>query len=97
MFNKLKQVNEIRKQAKIIQDQLSDVMVVGESRGKNVMITIDGNQQVQGVKIEESLEREEIAEHVKQAFNDGSKKLQKELALKMRGMGGLDALKDMLG
>jgi DNA-binding protein YbaB len=97
MFNKLKQVNDIRKQAKQIQNQLSDIMVVGESRGKNVMITIDGNQQVQGVKIEDSLDRADISDHVKQAFNDGSKKLQKELATKMQGMGGLDALKDMLG
>lgn len=97
MFNKLKQIKDIRDQAKQMQSALAEVVIVGQAKGGKVMITIDGNQKVQGVKIEEGLEREAIEEGVKDAFNDATKKMQKEMAMKMKDMGGLDALKDMLG
>lgn len=97
MFNKLKQIKDLRSQAKEMQSALSEIMVVGQAKGGKVMITIDGNQKVQGVKIDEELDRSKVEEGVKDAFNDASKKLQKEMASKMKDMGGLDALKDMLG
>ncbi len=97
MFNKLKQIQNIRKQAKSLQSQLAEVMIVGKGLGNKIMVTIDGNQSVQGVKIEDGLATAEIEKGVKEAFNDATKKLQKELAGKMKDMGGLDALKDMLG
>jgi len=96
MFNKLKQVNDIRKQAKAMQNQMAEIVVVGKSK-KGVMITIDGNQQVQGVQIEEGLTGSALEGAVKDAFNDAIKQLQKELAQQMQNMGGLDALKDLLG
>ncbi len=97
MFNKLKQINDLRKQAKEMQNTLSEVVVVGQSSGQRVMITLDGNQTVQGVQISESSSTEQLQTDVKDAFNDASKKLQRELATKMQSMGGFDALKDMLG
>lgn len=97
MFNKLRQIKDLRTQAKKMQSAMSEIMVVGQSKHAKVMITIDGNQKVQGVKIEDDLDRAQIAEAVKEAFNDATKKLQKEMAGKMKDMGGLDALKDMLG
>lgn len=97
MFNKLKQINDIRKQAKEMQNSLAQIVVVGESSGKKVMVTINGNQQVQGVKIEDGMENAEIEKNVEAAFNDAMKKLQKELAANMKNMGGMDALKDLLG
>ena len=97
MFNKLKQIKDIRNQAKDLQNQLAEVMVVGKGAGGKVMATIDGNQKMQAIKIDEDLEREKIEAGVKDAYNDASKKLQKEIATKMKDMGGLDALKDMLG
>ncbi|KKS10329.1 MAG: hypothetical protein UU63_C0035G0001, partial [Candidatus Uhrbacteria bacterium GW2011_GWF2_41_430] len=77
-----------------MQAALAEIMVVGKSSG--VMITIDGNQKVQGVKIDESLERSKIEKAVQEAFNDASKKLQQELAAKMKEMGGLEAFKDLI-
>lgn len=96
MFNKIKQIKDLRDQAKTMQAALAEIMVVGKSSGNKVMVTIDGNQKVQGVKIDDSLEREKIAEGVKDAFNDASKQLQKELAAKMKDMGGLEAFKDLM-
>jgi DNA-binding protein YbaB len=97
MFNKLKQVKDIRDQAKQMQAQLAEILIVGKAKGDKVMITIDGNQTVQGVKIEDGLETSVIESAVKDAFNDAIKQLQREMATKMKDMGGLDALKDMLG
>ncbi len=97
MFNKLKQINDIRKQAKDMQSMLAEVIVVGQSSGGRVMVTLDGNQSVQGVQIEEGSDVKQISQDVKDAFNDAAKKLQRELASKMKEMGGLDALKGMLG
>ena len=96
MFNKIKQIKNLRAQAKTMQAALAEIMVVGSSSGRQVMITIDGNQKVQGVKIDDTLAREKIAEYVKDAFNDASRQLQKELAAKMKDMGGLEAFKDLM-
>ncbi len=87
----------MRSQAKTMQAALAEIMVVGKGMGGKVMITIDGNQKVQGVKIDEDLEREKIEKGVQEAFNEASKKIQQEMATKMKDMGGLDALKDMMG
>ena len=97
MFNKIKQIKDMRDQAKTMQAALAEVMVVGKGAGGNVMVTIDGNQQCQGVKIDGDMDNEAIAKGVKDALNDAGKKLQRELAMKMKDMGGLDAFKDMLG
>lgn len=97
MFNKLKQINDLRKQAKEMQNALSEVVVVGQSAGGRVMVTVDGNQQAQGVQVTDASDIARLQQDIKDAMNDASKKLQKELVTKMQGMGGLDALKDMLG
>lgn len=97
MFNKLKQIKDLRNQAKTMQSQLAEIVVVGKSRGGKVMITIDGNQEVQGVKIEEGMDTAQIEDGVKNAMRDATKQLQREMATKMKDMGGLDAFKDMLG
>jgi len=95
MFNKLKQIKDIRKQAKSMQSVMAEIVIVGQGKGGKVMITLDGNQAVQGVKIEEGMSTSDIADGVKAAFNDATKKLQKEMAMMLKDMGGLDALKDL--
>ncbi|MFA6131097.1 MAG: YbaB/EbfC family nucleoid-associated protein [Patescibacteria group bacterium] len=95
MFNKLKQIKDLRSQAKHMQSALAEIVIVESALGGKVMITIDGNQIVQGVKIEEGLSAGEIEKGVKDAFNQATKKLQREMAMKVKDMGGLDALKDL--
>jgi len=97
MFNKLKQVNDIRKQAKEMQKQLATMIVVGKSKGGKVMITMDGNQQIQGVQIEDNQSTSDIEKGVKSAFEDALKQLQRQMMSQMKDMGGLDGLKDLLG
>ncbi len=94
MFNKIKQIKDLRSQAKTMQAALAQIMVVGKANG--AMVTLDGNQKVQGIKIDDDLERGKIEKTVADAFNDASKKLQQELATKMKEMGGLEAFKDLM-
>lgn len=93
MFNKLKQIKDMRDQAKTMQAALAQVIVSGESRG--VKITMDGTQNVQSVEIPEGLDTATIAAGVKGAFAEAVKKLQKELAGKMKDMGGMDFFKNL--
>jgi DNA-binding protein YbaB len=96
MFNKIKQIKDLRSQAKTMQAALAQIMVVGKALGGDIMVTLDGNQKVQGIKISDSVEREKLEKAIAEAFNDASKKLQQELAVKMKEMGGLEAFKDLL-
>lgn len=95
MFNKIKAVKDIRDQAKKMQSMLADIMEVGESGG--VHITIDGNQQIQHVELPEALlgDKAKLEKAIKDACNDGIKKIQRAMAKKMQDMGGLDALKNL--
>ena len=99
MFNKLKQVKDLRDQAKKIQSALSEEHAVGEAAWGKVKITIDGNQKVQSVDIDDELlsvdKKEKLQESIQEAFNDAVKKIQKVMASKVKEMGGLD-LPDML-
>ena len=95
MFNKIKAVKNLRTQAKKMQNALSEIIEIGESGG--VQIALDGNQEVQRVEISDDAfkNKEKLERAIKDAFNNGLKKIQKEMAKKMQEMGGMDALKNL--
>lgn len=95
MFNKLKQINDLRTQSKQMKAMLDEVIVVGQSSGGKVMITVNGSHETLGVQVADDLDRTKIAEHIKSALNDVNSKLQGELMKKMKEMGGLDAFKNL--
>ncbi len=97
MFNKLKQIKDIRKQAKDMQSALAEILVVGKANGGKIMISMDGNQAIKGIQIEEGQSSKELEKGVQTAFEDCIKQLQKQMMLQMRDMGGLDGLKELLG
>lgn len=93
MFNKLKQINDLRSKAKSLQDTLSKEFVTGTSGwGDKVKITINGTQEVTQVEIDPSAmdDREKLQTLVKDAANDAMKNLQKTMATKLKDMGGMD-------
>lgn len=96
MFNKLKELKDLRDQGKKMKEMMDDIVVVGGSSGNKVMVTINGSHEVLGVQIDEELDRAKIADHVREAFGDAGKKLQTELMKKMKDMGGLGGLGDMM-
>ena len=95
MFNKIKQIKDMRDQSKMMKAMLDEVVIVGQGMGGKVMITVNGSHETLGVKIDEELDRSKIEAGVKDALNDVNSKLQVELMKKMKEMGGLDAFKNL--
>ena len=96
MFNKLKELKDLRDQGKKMKEMMDDIVVAGGSSGNKVMVTINGSHEVLGVQIDEELDRAKIGDHVREALGDAGKKLQTELMKKMKDMGGLGGLGDMM-
>ena len=97
MFNKIKAIKDLRDKAKTMQAVLAEIHCEGSACWGKVTVNVDGNQQVQNVKIDPEMlaDASKLEAGVKEAFNDAMKKLQKELASKMKDMGGLDMFKDL--
>ncbi len=90
MFEKLKQIKELRDQAKTIQNALSGETIISDRHGIN--ITMDGNMTVKNVSLAKEMSKEEMEKNLPDAINDAIKKTQKVMAEKMRAMGGLPGL-----
>lgn len=88
MFEKLKQIKDLRTQAKTMQNALSGEAVTVEKNG--VTITINGNLEVTTFTVAENMNASQISNSSKDAINEAIKKVQKIMAKKMQDMGGLD-------
>ncbi len=87
MFEKLKQIKDLRSQAKTMQNALSGESVTVDRNG--VSITINGNLEITALTIADSLNPSQSASLIKELLNDAVKKVQKIIAQKMQDMGGL--------
>ncbi len=85
MFQKIKQFSDLRKKAKTLQNQLSDV-VIDVSRG-GFKIVIDGNQEIKSIAVDgsylELARKERLEQELVSLFNDAIKKVQRKIAEKM--------------
>jgi len=91
MFNKLKQLKGLRDQAKKMQSALASETVTTEKKG--IVITMDGNMQINGVKVDADINNKDaLASAIKDAVNDAIKQTQKLMAKKMQEMGGFPGL-----
>jgi len=90
LFDKIKDVNEMRKQAKQIELTLASEQVTGSSSGGKIKITLDGNQKVLSVEVDASIvgDKSEIARHIRQALEDVNHKHKKMLQSKFGNMLG---------
>lgn len=90
MFDKMKDLNEMRKQAKQMQLMLAQEEVEGKSSGGKIVIVIDGNQEPKNVIVDDSIvgDRGAIARSIKEALTDVNKKHKKMLQKKFGGMMG---------
>lgn len=88
IFDKLKDVNEMRKQAKQIEMMLAGEEVMGKSSGGKIEIIMDGNQNVKSVKVDDAIvgDRGDIARNIREALEDLNKKHKKMLQSKFGGM-----------
>lgn len=87
-IGKLKQVWDMRKAAKSMQSSLADVVVTGEALSGQIKISMDGNQKITKVFIDQQLlssdKQEKIQNGFIDAFNAAQKKVQKIMAEKLR-------------
>ncbi len=90
MFNKLKQIKDLRNQAKAMQDMLSKESVTADKNG--VSVTMNGNMEITAVKLPDGVDNAKLESAIKDATNDAIKKTQKIMAQKMQEMGGLGNL-----
>lgn len=79
MFEQLKQINELRKQAQQIKHEMEQITV--EVTEGEVRIVMRGDQQVERVEVE-GAERGDL----KNAFNKAVKESQKKVSQKLSGM-----------
>ena len=96
MFSKLKQVKELRDQAKKIQNTLADETVEATAAWGKVKMVMNGNQEVLSVTIDPELvvaeKKDTLEKAIKEVTNDSIKKVQKVMAQKVQKMGGLSNL-----
>jgi DNA-binding protein YbaB len=91
MFDKVKQLNELRKmrsQAMELQKELEKIKESAEKGGMRVVVT--GDQKVSYIEIDGEEKRELV-----ELINEAMKRVQKEAAKKMMEMGG--GLSGLLG
>lgn len=93
MFNKLKQIKDLKDKAKKLKSKLSEVEVTGKGLGGQISITMNGAQEILNVSIEDAVLKPEnkskVEDGVKAAFKDAHKQVQKKL---MSQVGSLDDL-----
>lgn len=87
MFEKLKQIKDLRSQAKTMQSALANESVTAEKSG--VTITLNGNLEMTAVAIADGMTKAQIEKAVLESANEAVKKAQKVIAAKMQAMGGL--------
>lgn len=87
MFEKLKQIKDLRSQAKSMQNALSGESATVEKNG--VTVTMNGNLEITNLTIADSLVGLQAANATREAINEVIKKVQKIIAQKMQDMGGL--------
>jgi len=90
MFNKLKQIKDLRSQAKTMQNALAGESVTVEKNGVTLMM--NGNLEVTSLVINDELNKESLERIIKDLINEAIKKTQKIMAQKLQEMGGLGNL-----
>ncbi len=88
IFDKLKDINELRKQAKQMELLLAQETITGHSSGEKIKITIDGNQNIKSVEVapEVAGDKAEVARHIRAALEDLFKNQKKMLQSKFGNM-----------
>ena len=87
LFDKIKDVNQMRKQAKQIELMLAQEEISG---GSKIKITMDGNQKIKSVEVSDAVvgDRGEIARAIREALEDVNSKHKKMLQNKFGSMMG---------
>jgi DNA-binding YbaB/EbfC family protein len=87
MFNQIKDLYNLKKQAEELQKQMSQEKITASSSDNLVTITINGNQELLDVKIApENLNSDKLEHAFKDAFSRAQSRLKNTMAEKFKGM-----------
>ncbi|MFC1780486.1 YbaB/EbfC family nucleoid-associated protein [Patescibacteria group bacterium] len=96
-FGKLGEIYKLQKEARAMQKKMKAITIDGESKDGDVVVRINGVNEVEDIDIDEELltpeNKEKLVKKIKQAFKAANKKLQKEM---MKDV-DMDKMKGMLG
>jgi DNA-binding protein YbaB len=72
LIDKLKDINEMRKQGKAMEAMLATETVTGKSSGSKIVLVTDGNQNIKSVEVSPDIagDKSEIARHIRAALED---------------------------
>lgn len=81
IFDKLKDINEMRKEAKVIQGQMAQIIIDGSSSGGKIKLSMDGNFEVKSVEVSPEVagDKSEVARHIRSAMEDLFKNYKKAM------------------
>jgi DNA-binding protein YbaB len=87
-FDQMKDVNQMRQQAKQMQLMLANEEIMGQSKDAFVRIVIDGNQNVKSVEVIDDIvgDRKKIAQDIREALTDMNENYKKLMASKFGSM-----------
>ncbi len=92
MFDKIKDLKDMRDQANQIKSMLKEETVHADAAGGKVNMVMDGNQEVLSVEIDQEMltpdKKEDLEKAMREVTNDAVKKAQRLMAQKLQGMGG---------
>ncbi|PIR93998.1 nucleoid-associated protein, YbaB/EbfC family [Candidatus Falkowbacteria bacterium CG10_big_fil_rev_8_21_14_0_10_39_11] len=92
MFNKLKNIKDLRSQAKQMQAQFADITAEADAAWGKVKVKVNGNQQMVSVNIDPEMltDKEKLQDAIIEASNSAMKKVQKEAAIAMQKSGNFN-------
>lgn len=90
MFSKLKQFQDLRSQAKTMQNALAQETVTEEKNG--VKVVLNGNMEVISLTLNDGLSKSSQEDTLKTCFNDALKRAQRLMAKKLQDLGGIPGL-----
>ncbi|HCC23035.1 TPA: nucleoid-associated protein, YbaB/EbfC family [Candidatus Falkowbacteria bacterium] len=92
MFNKLKNIKDLRHQAKQLQSMLSEIIADADAAWGKVKVKVNGNQEMISIEIDPEImtDREKLQDAIKDATNSAMKKVQREAAMAMQKSGNFN-------
>lgn len=90
MFNKLKQLKDLRSQAKKMQNALADETITVEKGG--IKVIMNGNLEVKSISLNKDMAQSSMEGVLTDCINEAIKKTQKIMAQKLQSMGGFPGL-----
>lgn len=88
MFDQLKDMYNLRKQAQELQKQMASEQVTGSSKDGTFSVTLNGNHELIKVDISTDIDlhHPEIEKNIKEAHHDAQEKLKMMLSQKLQDM-----------